>query len=274
MGLESLGEKQDGAGGLGFCSWIIWASRARQRGPGLERGVARGSGRLAEVQAGTSGRRRPEDTCHLILVEALDGGAEGTAHEALGCIGVVQEADLQGDEPILQRQGLHDLMALPVPHVYVATIQPWGGGRGQRVGSGSGQGSGQNLPHSPRQKVEKPAGGIRKTPKQVRVFGTILYHHPKSWVHRRKKPGEGFPSRQEQCACPGSSRPLEGILTCLYISGVEAISKDIGSRPFSADHDIVSRLVPEVIAHRCGSPRPFPCPLHLKRLSIQQHKTP
>lgn len=64
-----------------------------------------------------AGRRGPEDTRHLILVEALDGGAEGTAHEALGRVWVVQEADLQGDEPVLQGQGLHDLMALPVPHV-------------------------------------------------------------------------------------------------------------------------------------------------------------
>lgn len=55
--------------------------------------------------------------CYLILVEALDGGAEGTAHKALGSIWVVEEADLQGNEPILQRQRLDNLMALPVPHM-------------------------------------------------------------------------------------------------------------------------------------------------------------
>ena len=55
----------------------------------LERGVPCGSGSLAEVQAEAAGRRGPKDTCHLILVEALDGGAEGTAHEALGLVGVV-----------------------------------------------------------------------------------------------------------------------------------------------------------------------------------------
>lgn len=43
----------------------------------------------------------PEGACHLILEEALDGGAEGTAHEALGSSWVVQEADLQGYEPVL-----------------------------------------------------------------------------------------------------------------------------------------------------------------------------
>lgn len=62
---------------------------------------------------GAEGQR----TRHLVLVEALDVGAEGTAHEALGSIRVVQEADLQGNKPILHRQGLHNLMALPVPHV-------------------------------------------------------------------------------------------------------------------------------------------------------------
>lgn len=63
-------------------------------------------------------------------------------------------------------------------------------------------------------------------------------------------------------------------LTCLYISGIEAILYDIGSCPFGADHDIVSRLVPEVIAHRRRAPRPLPRPLHFKCLSIQQHETP
>jgi hypothetical protein len=29
----------------------------------------------------------------------------------------VEEADLQGNEPILQRQRLDNLMALPVPHM-------------------------------------------------------------------------------------------------------------------------------------------------------------
>lgn len=63
--------------------------------------------------------------CHLILEEALDGGAEGTAHEALGGGRVVQEADLQGDEPVLQRQGLHNLTALPVPDVQAVPISSW-----------------------------------------------------------------------------------------------------------------------------------------------------
>lgn len=38
---------------------------------------------------------------YLILVEALDGGAEGAAYKALSGIWVMQEADLQRDEPIL-----------------------------------------------------------------------------------------------------------------------------------------------------------------------------
>jgi hypothetical protein len=45
------------------------------------------------------------------------GASEGTAHKALGSIWVVEEADLQGNEPILQRQRLDNLMALPVPHM-------------------------------------------------------------------------------------------------------------------------------------------------------------
>lgn len=103
-------------------------SRAEQRGVGhpQREGVSR-LWRPGRCKPGNAGRRGPDDTRHLILVEVLDGGAEGTAHKALGRIWVVQEADLQGDEPILQRQGLHDLVALPVPHVYVASIQPWGG---------------------------------------------------------------------------------------------------------------------------------------------------
>lgn len=72
-----------------------------------------------------SGRIGPEGTCHLILEKALDGGAEGTAHEALGSGRVMQEADLQGEEPILQWQSLHDLMALPVPDIQVAPISSW-----------------------------------------------------------------------------------------------------------------------------------------------------
>ena len=39
-------------------------------------------------------RTGPEGARHLILEEALDGGAEGTAHKALGSSRVVQEADL------------------------------------------------------------------------------------------------------------------------------------------------------------------------------------
>lgn len=104
-----------------------------------ERGVSR-LWKPGRCKAGNAGRRRPDDTRHLILVEVLDGGAEGTAHEAVGRIWVVQEADLQGDEPILQRQGLHDLVALPVPHVDVASIQPWGrdGAREWAQDQGSG----------------------------------------------------------------------------------------------------------------------------------------
>lgn len=68
---------------------------------------------------------------YLVLVEALDGGAEGAAHEALGSGRVMQEANLQGNEPILHSQGLHQLPALPVPNVQVAAIAPCGG-RGWR----------------------------------------------------------------------------------------------------------------------------------------------
>lgn len=67
---------------------------------------------------------------------------------------------------------------------------------------------------------------------------------------------------------------LRVILTSLHMSGVEAIFEDIGSRPFSADHDVVSRLVPEVIAHWRCTPRLLPRAFHLEGLPIQQHKTP
>lgn len=101
-------------------------------------------------------------------------------------------------------------------------------------------------------------------------------NHPKSRVHRREVGDlkRGFQA-ESRGVCAQAPTGLWGTsLTCLYISGVEAISKDIGSRPFTADHDIVSRLVPEVIAHGCSAPRPFPCSLHLECLSIQQHETP
>lgn len=61
---------------------------------------------------------------YLILVEALDVGAEGTAYKALSGSWVMQEADLQGDQPIFHLQGLDNLMTLPVPHMYAAPIQP------------------------------------------------------------------------------------------------------------------------------------------------------
>lgn len=230
MGLESLGEKQDGAGGLGFCSWTIWASRARQRGPGLERGVARGSGRLAEVQAGTAGRRGPEDTCHLILVEALDGGAEGTAHEALGCIGVVQEADLQGDEPILQRQGLHDLMALPVPHVYVATIQPWGGGWGQRVGSGSGQGSGQNPPHSPPgRKWKNRLEGLGRHLNKSEYLAQSYTITPRVGFIGGRSPGRGFQADRSSVHAQAPAGLWRGFSPASTSAGLKPSRKTLGA---------------------------------------------
>lgn len=74
--------------------------------------------------------------------------------------------------------------------------------------------------------------------------------------------------------CAQAPAGPRGLLTRLYISRIEAISKDVGSCPFGADHDIVSRLVPEVIAQRRSTPRPLPRPLHLQRLSIQQHEAP
>lgn len=133
---------------------------------------------------------------------------------------------------------------------------------------------GQKLGHSPGQNAEKPVGGIRKTLRHVRGPGTILYHHPRSrFTGGSKRLGEGFQAERSD-ACAQAPAGPRGALTGFYVSGVEAISKDIGSRPFSADHDIVSRLVPEVIAQRCSSPRLFPRPLHLERLSIQQHETP
>lgn len=64
------------------------------------------------------------DQSYLILVEALDVGAEGTAYKTLGGTWVVQESDLQGYQPICHLQGLDNLMALPVPHKYAAPIQP------------------------------------------------------------------------------------------------------------------------------------------------------
>ena len=47
----------------------------------------------AEATTGLPDRARGRAR-HLILEEALDGGAEGTAHKALGSSRVVQEADL------------------------------------------------------------------------------------------------------------------------------------------------------------------------------------
>lgn len=107
----------------------------------------------------------PEGACHLVLEEALDGGAEGTAHEALGSGWVMEEADLQGDETVLQRQGLHDLTALPVPDVQAASVQSCMG-PGRRKGSGSGQGAmGNGGPGAGREignGLEGPGGRWRK----------------------------------------------------------------------------------------------------------------
>lgn len=62
-------------------------------------------------------RVRLEGAGYLVSIEMLDVGAEGTAHKALRGIWVMQEADLQRNESVLQRQGLYELMALPVPYV-------------------------------------------------------------------------------------------------------------------------------------------------------------
>lgn len=74
----------------------VWAAGAQQRRllTPRERGVYGTEGWVGALTG-------PEGARHLILEEALDGGAEGTAHEALGSGWVVEEADFQGDAPIL-----------------------------------------------------------------------------------------------------------------------------------------------------------------------------
>lgn len=74
---------------------------------------------------------------HLGLVEAVDGAADGAAHVALGSIGVVQEADLQGCSILTHVDGLDVGASGPVPHVEVASVAPWEGGTGDAARSAS-----------------------------------------------------------------------------------------------------------------------------------------
>ena len=53
---------------------------------------------------------------------------------------------------------------------------------------------------------------------------------------------------------------------------VESIEEDIWLTPFAADHHIVSRLVPEVIAKGGGVTSSFPVTLHREGVPIHQHK--
>lgn len=61
-------------------------------------------------------------------------------------------------------------------------------------------------------------------------------------------------------------------LTFLQIVWVKPISQAFRDSPFSADQDIVARLVPEVITHWGALVPLLPVPLDLKGLSIQQNK--
>ena len=65
-----------------------------------------------------------EESTHLRPEEAEDGGAERAADEALGGVGIVQEADLQRHHAVLLAQvdALKHLVSRPVVNVQVMPV--------------------------------------------------------------------------------------------------------------------------------------------------------
>ena len=69
---------------------------------------------------------------HLGPEEAVDSGAQGTAHVALGGAGLVEEADLQGHRSLHpQVQALQLLVGGPVPHMDAGPVEACEGGVGE-----------------------------------------------------------------------------------------------------------------------------------------------
>lgn len=56
------------------------------------------------------------------------------------------------------------------------------------------------------------------------------------------------------------------------VGGVKSLQKAIGLSPFTADHHVVTRLIPEVVAKGRGPTGHLPVSLHVEGCTINQNK--